>query len=138
VPPATDYGGAALRPRLGAGHAVCFRDGRRFATMSRSPLGRYAYGAFGLALLPLALQLTRQSDFQQRIVRTVTAHPELAPMFERENLTMSELLHAIPGGRLEGAHLSYDTFAHWGYGLAAALVFLGVIALLFDRGAAKV
>jgi RsiW-degrading membrane proteinase PrsW (M82 family) len=102
-----------------------------------SPIGRFGYLAFGLALLPLAFSLFKTTDLRTQLTRTVEAHPEIAPLFDRESLTMDELLNAVPGGRLDGAHLAHDTFTHWIYALLAALGFFGIIFVLFDRGHAR-
>ena len=47
------------------------------------------------------------------------------------------MLTALPEGRIEGAHLSRDTWLHWLYALGAAGLFLVVAMLLFPSGDAE-
>ncbi|MBI5533483.1 MAG: PrsW family intramembrane metalloprotease [Deltaproteobacteria bacterium] len=98
---------------------------------------RYLYFAFAAALAPLLLSLGETDSVERRLAETVRRHPELAQRLAQPGLPRAELLGALPDGRILGAHLAWDSHAHWLYAALAAMVFLGVIVALFDRGTAR-
>ncbi|MGE3805237.1 MAG: PrsW family glutamic-type intramembrane protease [Gemmataceae bacterium] len=56
---------------------------------------------------------------------------------EEAGLTDSEwdeIVSALPGGRIEGAHLPRKTIVHWFYAAGAIGMFLGVALFLFPQG----
>lgn len=98
---------------------------------------RFGLGLLGLALAPLALLLTRDSDLQRRLQETLRAHLELAPLLEQPTLTVAELLRSLPERKIIGALLPYDSLAHLPLALASAGLFLGALLVVFERGRAK-
>ncbi|HLG42432.1 MAG TPA: PrsW family glutamic-type intramembrane protease [Planctomycetota bacterium] len=83
-----------------------------------------------VSLVPLALSIFgRSDDTAARLEKTFKAHPEAAAAESKE-----ELLKALPNRRIDGAHLAYDTWMHWGYALLAAGVFWGYMILAFPLG----
>jgi len=85
------------------------------------------------ALLPLVFQIMRgESNTQERFVRTLTSHPEIADRLESLE-SEDELFALLPEGRIEGAHLARETWNHWGYALFAAVLFIGAIWPSLDR-----
>ena len=129
-------------------HLVPLGDLTPEERLSRDPLpdtssglppfaSRAGLALFGLALAPLAVSLSSTGDLPARLQRTIQAHPELSPPGEKDALTMGQLLRAVPGGKLEGALLRYDSAAHWLCGIVSVGVFLGVLLLVFERGRAR-
>jgi RsiW-degrading membrane proteinase PrsW (M82 family)/phage FluMu protein Com len=101
--------------------------------------GRFFYCFFAVTLLPLALSLMgAANDVEQRMVKTLKIHPELEQQLdESELLTKDAFLSKLPGGRIDGAHLSYNSWVHWLYALLATAGFFGGIWLLFIPGNAS-
>jgi RsiW-degrading membrane proteinase PrsW (M82 family) len=99
--------------------------------------GRFFYWLFAVCLIPLALSLLNdKDDINERIAQTLKAHPEVR-FGQNEPVTTETLLSKLPGKRIDGAHLSYDTWMHWVYALLATGGFFGVIWLLFIPGNAS-
>lgn len=94
---------------------------------------------FALTLVPLVFSLLGGADdLQERIGRTIEAHPEVIGTFHDEGMSREDLLSALPDGRIDGAHLSYHTCVHWIYAALAAGLFCGLILKLFEGGEANV
>lgn len=98
--------------------------------------GRFFYWLFALSLIPLALSLLGASDdVAERLAQTLKAHPEVGRQLEgSKSLTKETLLSKLPDGKIDGAHLSYDSWMHWLYAVIATAVFFGVIWLIFIPG----
>jgi RsiW-degrading membrane proteinase PrsW (M82 family) len=99
---------------------------------------RFLYAIFLLGLTPLALQTfdvasESEADFRQRLQHTVASKPGLAEQLETTD-SEEAFFDALPDGRIEGAHLARETWMHWLYALAAALIFVALIRLLFEPG----
>ena len=112
------------------------------AALDRSGKPRFLYLLFALTLVPLGLQtLTDNKDaeaeFENRLVQSFSAHPEIKEQITDET-TFDELFAMLPEHRLAGAHLPHETWVHWGYGLAAATAFLLLARLLFEPGRSTV
>jgi RsiW-degrading membrane proteinase PrsW (M82 family)/phage FluMu protein Com len=91
---------------------------------------------FALTLVPLVFSLLMHTDdVEERLNRTVEAHPEALPKLSADR---DEFLAALPERRIEGAHLSSESWVHWLYALIAAGFFCGLILWLFERGKANV
>ena len=102
--------------------------------------GRFVYWLFAVSLIPLALSLLgANDDFRERFVQTVKSHPELVQQLEdvHSQKALKALVSRLPDGRIHGAHLSVDSWAHWFYALLATGGFFGVIWLLFVPGNAS-
>lgn len=129
---------APARERVGAAAPARSSVARTSLTPPRSS-GRW-YWLFALTLVPLACSLlSSASDIEQRIASSVAEHPEVLVKLaqsEEEGLTREALLDALPGGRLDGAHLSRGSWVHWLYAGLATAFFAGLLMFLFDRGEA--
>lgn len=90
---------------------------------------------FALTLVPLVFSLLARTDnFEERLGRTVEAHPELLSKLTGDR---DEFLASLPEGRIDGAHLSSESWLHWLYAAIAAGFFCGLIVVLFERGEAN-
>ena len=103
----------------------------------------YHYLVLLLALLPLAWSTLRPTSAQTlgaRIKLTITHHPEVMPELDAlpDDATTAQLCAILPGDRVEGALLAYDTYAHWGLAALSAAGFFGLVLLLFPPGHTKV
>jgi predicted Zn finger-like uncharacterized protein len=141
--------GDAPRPGRTAGRAMDMYVERQAEALERGdddsdgpePSGprRFLYVGFVVTLIPLVLNMLRdEPDVQERFARTIEAQPELAKNLTDENAGVDDLLRSLPGGKIEGAHLSSQTWIHWVYGVLATAGFLGLILALFGRGNATV
>jgi RsiW-degrading membrane proteinase PrsW (M82 family) len=102
--------------------------------------GDYAYWALLLALVPLLLSLLVKEGepVGERLERTIAKAPaevkmrvlQVAQAVEEGKAEPDELIDALPGGRVEGAHLPRKAFAHYLYGLLAAGGFFLLAVLL--------
>lgn len=99
----------------------------------------YLYVILALALIPLIGSVFgKQDDVEARIEQTLKHNPQVAEQLNKnESISRDELLRALPGRRIEGAHLARDSWEHWLYALLSAGVFLGLILLLSGRGSAR-
>ena len=114
------------------------RTGRAsLAASESSSRGRsnLLYLLFALALIPLVFSLLGESEgIESRLVRTLQAHPEALAQADQVE-SFDEFVELLPEGRIDGAHLSRDSWMHWFYALLAAAGFLGVIWVLFEADA---
>ena len=71
--------------------------------------GRFFYCLFAVSLIPLALSLLgADDDIKERFEQTLKSHPEVARQLDENHpLTKEMLLSKLPGGKIDGAHLSY-------------------------------
>lgn len=89
----------------------------------------HAYWVFALALLPLAISMFIQTDAaQDEIIEILSEHPDVQ--------TKEMLFQLLPDGKLKSAHLRHDSLLHWVYALGAAVLFSGLLAILFPDGKA--
>jgi RsiW-degrading membrane proteinase PrsW (M82 family)/DNA-directed RNA polymerase subunit RPC12/RpoP len=116
---------------------------------------RHLHWLLALALIPLGITLLQSAkddmDWKKRLVQTLKeASPEaqehairaldrLGKKEEQEKTeaTIQEILACLPEGKFAGALLSHDTWAHWGFALAAAGLFLGFLLFLAADGSAE-
>jgi len=132
-------------------------------TPAPSGPGRHLYFAFSLALVPLAFSLLAaedESEMEGRLERTIETYADdlkriaqsneiqelagqLPPGLSEEDVgsyifsaSLQKLMESVPGARLDGAHLSGDSWMHWAYALVASAAFLGIVILIFERGKA--
>lgn len=108
----------------------------------KSPF-EYLYLLLALALIPLALTLLAKDEgsFKERLERTMeNASPEVVARIQnlvatRENGDpddfVENLIDALPGGRLTGAHLARRTITHWIYAAVASIAFWVLFMFLF-------
>lgn len=105
---------------------------------SGSSIREYAYLLLVFALVPLIISHfvgDGETAFKDRLLQTMEkASPE-----EQERLIQAlqsdnkdQLWAALPGGKLEGAHLSHDSMLHWVYAGLATVGFLLFILLFFS------
>jgi RsiW-degrading membrane proteinase PrsW (M82 family) len=103
----------------------------------------YAYLLLVFALVPLVVSLLGEdkNDLPERIDQTLEhatpqeqtrALPVLIKMQAGEPVGKDELLAVMPGGKLAGAHLAYDSPTHWVYAGIATAGFLLLISLFFS------
>jgi RsiW-degrading membrane proteinase PrsW (M82 family) len=97
---------------------------------------RYVYWLFALSLFPLVISMFgSKDDIEERLTKTIAAHPELQSKFNENELpTKDALLSKLPGGRIEGALLPYNSNAHWGYAMISAAAFFSLIWFTFYHG----
>lgn len=94
----------------------------------------FTYFILILALIPLGLSLfLKKDDAMERLTRTLDRLPKgaqdrLAHLQEEE-----DLFSALPGGRIEGAHLPRHTFRHYLYAVLAAAAFFA-LGIFLVRG----
>lgn len=104
------------------------------ARLERSWRGN-AWWVFLLMMLPLALiTFFPRPSIQQRIQRTIEAHPEIVELrnkFEHQVLAnypdMNTVLQLLPHKRLAGAMLPYTSILHWLFAVAAAVLFIPLV-----------
>lgn len=95
-----------------------------------------------LAIIPLAIDVAARDpgDTLARVRQTIDADPALTETYgELDDEELDEAIgadpesffSALPGNRIHGALLPKSTLLHWGYALAASVVFLGfaIVAL---------
>ncbi len=119
------------------------------AFAKKSRLRRFLYVAFALTLIPLAFFLgSDKLDYGDQLDRTVAAHPEIADRMKSaldeaesaesptklNDFLENGIYELLPDGKLDGAHLAHQTWMHWIYAFAAALLFLAAIRTLFEPG----
>ncbi|WZO98557.1 PrsW family glutamic-type intramembrane protease [Isosphaeraceae bacterium EP7] len=105
-----------------------------------SSLLEYSYLLLAFALIPLVISLLSKedkSDIQDRFTQTVQkATPEEQKRIEgalsNVELSLDDAIAVLPGHKLDGAHLSRDTSAHWVYAAIATVGFLLLIGLFFS------
>ena len=94
-----------------------------------------------LAFIPLAIAMTRDADdTAERFARTLHNNPQVARRFEQrqEPPSADEVLRALPGQRIEGAHLARTSWGHWIYAAASGFLFFGIVLTMFGPQSAKV
>jgi RsiW-degrading membrane proteinase PrsW (M82 family) len=101
------------------------------------PWLRHLHWLLALALAPLAFSLLQpaEEDFEGRVVDALSRLPPervqpLVQDIENGKLSRKDLLDALPDHRLPGAFLPSTTWAHWGFAVGAAVLFLAFLALL--------
>jgi RsiW-degrading membrane proteinase PrsW (M82 family) len=102
--------------------------------LQRRTARRFLYLLFALTLVPLVVSTFHADDTLERVGRTLQAHPELqTAQIDSE----AAAFRTLPDERIEGAHLSYFTMAHWLYAAVSGAAFLGLLLLCFELGRAK-
>src|SRR5688572_27988928 len=107
------------------------------ASSAESPTRRFAYLMLLAALFPFEWStLSRNEfDFEDALSRTVEKNPETGPkinqLMESEEATMDDLFNALPDHRLDGSHLSHDTYVHRLYALLSSAAFSALILAIF-------
>ena len=105
-------------------------------TVRRAARPRLLYLAFAIAFVPLVLQtLGGEGDAAQRFAHTLSSQPGLEEKLDELD-SKSDLFALFPDGRIEGAHLSYFSRAHWAYAAVAAALFFAATWFLFEPGKA--
>jgi RsiW-degrading membrane proteinase PrsW (M82 family) len=110
------------------------------STSDTGSIMEYAYLLLIFALVPLIFSLLGKEeklDLRERVEQTLEkATPEevarAIPILSKEETTLDDVITALPGGKLEGAHLSRDTTIHWIYAAIATVGFLLFIMLFFS------
>jgi RsiW-degrading membrane proteinase PrsW (M82 family) len=105
-----------------------------------SSLLEYSYLLLAFTLIPLVFSLLgkeNKPDLQDRFARSIaSASPEeqerIKSLFSRENVSLDEALAALPGGKLDGAHLARNSAGHWIYAAIATAAFLLLLGLFFS------
>jgi RsiW-degrading membrane proteinase PrsW (M82 family) len=118
-------------------------------TMNEPPLWlRHLHWLLVLALLPLALSLLSETGRDDQIKRFAESCEELPPAvqdqleqvinkIEKEEASKSELFALLPDRKIKGALLPYNSFAHWGFAFAAAVLFMAFFLLLGSQKTAN-
>lgn len=102
------------------------------------------YLLLSIALIPLVFSLLAPNntrDIAERFSHTVGQLPprDQARILEgvlKKNITLQDLIMRLPDHRIEGAHLSRDSWMHWLYAMIAAGVFFGALTLVFPASRA--
>jgi hypothetical protein len=100
----------------------------------------YSYVLLLFALIPLIISLLgkeQKFDLKERVEKTLSkATPEelarAMPILTKGETTLDEVIGAMPGGKLEGAHLARDTNVHWIYAAIATVGFLLLLLSFFS------
>jgi RsiW-degrading membrane proteinase PrsW (M82 family) len=103
-----------------------------------SSLLEYSYLLLAFALIPLVFSLLgkqAKDDLGERFARSVAqASPE-----ERQRIDnllsrgeVDEAFSALPGGKIDGAHLARNSSVHWVYAVIAAVAFLLLLGMFFS------
>src|SRR5258708_6906237 len=108
--------------------------------VGESSLLEYSYLLLVFALIPLVVSLLSKEqklDLQDRLARSIASAPpeeqkRIEGVFSREAVSLDEALAALPGGKLEGAHLARNSSTHWVYAAIAAAAFLLFLGLVFS------
>jgi RsiW-degrading membrane proteinase PrsW (M82 family) len=104
---------------------------------------RYAYLVLALAIIPLMVQtFLPHETSRDRFSRTFRAHPEVLKHILEDEADGSEvgvarIMSKLPDGRLDGAHLPYNTNVHYLYALLSATLFFGLGLFIMPAGATK-
>jgi hypothetical protein len=102
------------------------------------------YLCFSIALIPLIVSLLtpiNAGDIPQRVAQSIFRLPpqEQVKVFEglrQRKMNLQDVLMVLPDHRIEGAHLSRDSWMHWLYAAGAAAVFLLFLARAFPPSSA--
>lgn len=139
--PRDEPAGPAAATSEPPGRAAAAAQGKRAKPAAPSgPKSRHWHWLLMLTLIPLAVSMCfgdRGSDIEERLKRTLAAHPEILERLAAQNAADADLFDVLPDHAIDGAFLAHDTFLHWLFALAAAGLFLGLIASLFDLGGAS-
>src|ERR1041385_5179908 len=106
---------------------------------------RRRYLFLPVALVPLIVSLlssTNPESVAQRFAHTVSQLPETEQVKIKDSLSKQEasiddVVMALPGHRIENAHLSRDSWRHWLYAAVSAGVFFAFLILIFPASTAK-
>lgn len=92
-----------------------------------------------LAFIPLAASLAfKEDDVEQRLEQTLRKNQDaVKSVVKDDSVSKEDLLAALPDGKIEGAHLAYNTWVHWLYATLAAAGFFSLLMLMFPPGTAK-
>jgi RsiW-degrading membrane proteinase PrsW (M82 family) len=97
-----------------------------------SPWRDRAYWVLALTLIPLAVSFLSTDDTEERLNRTRDQNQQLFQEADHSRTTtLDDVLNALPGSRIDGAHLPRGTWVHWGYAALSATFFLSLTLLLF-------
>ncbi len=105
----------------------------------------YAYWLLLITLIPLGFSLLSEPDaLEKRLTRTIDHAPrevqgrvtQIAMRMEEGQADFDELINALPGQRVEGAHLAKGSYLHYLYALLAAAAFftLGLFLVPSEDG----
>lgn len=103
----------------------------------------YAYLGLLAAFLPLAwFLLGTPDDAAERFEKTIEANPKIVETLEKRleagaKMDIDDIVAAMPGHKIQGAHLPVGALAHWIYALVAAAAFFGVLMVIFPRDSAS-
>src|SRR5262249_5248298 len=103
------------------------------------------YALFSIALIPLVISLLapdRPRDIAVRLSHTVRKLPprdqgRIVERLLKHNITIRDVVIGLPDHRIEGAHLSRDSWMHWLYAGIAASLFFGVLTRAFPASRAS-
>jgi RsiW-degrading membrane proteinase PrsW (M82 family) len=109
--------------------------------MPRGAPARWRSLVFLVVLIPLGLQmLGGVDDVQSRLEQTLEGDEEVVARVEELQergdgaVDKAAIFGVLPGRRIVGAHLAFDSRLHWVYAAVAAAVFLALVRGLFDQG----
>jgi RsiW-degrading membrane proteinase PrsW (M82 family) len=93
---------------------------------------------FVLTLIPLVMSIfTKNDDFKDRLQKTFESNPDVLSRLKKNEIqSEDEIFAALPEGRIQGALLRKDSYAHWLFAGIAAAVLWGAILLLYPLGRA--
>jgi RsiW-degrading membrane proteinase PrsW (M82 family) len=150
-PSSTDSPATSAAPAATAGTATAATAAPvapQLAPLSPREAWAWRCLVLSVALIPLIVSLLsppNKTEFVNRLRHTIE---KLSPEEQREvNKTLAlkqgerpdldDMVMALPGHRIEGAHLPRDSWTHWLYAAAAALLFMLFIVLLLPSSSAR-
>jgi RsiW-degrading membrane proteinase PrsW (M82 family) len=102
------------------------------------------YGVLLLALIPLLWETRHplHRTFNDALDVSIANHPDVVPklrdVYEQKKVIRNrDVFDVLPDHRLDGALLPYNTWRHWGYAGASAVVFLAFTGLMFGPRASS-
>lgn len=98
---------------------------------SSTAKGRWLlYAVLFATMLPLLYSNFVERNLTDRFEESITENLEVLEELSDE-ATDEELIAALPGGKIKGAHLSRQTWVHWIYAAVSLTAFIGLYMALF-------
>ena len=89
------------------------------------------YGVLFATMLPLVFSIfVGERDLKERLEQSLAENADAIENLGDE-ITEEQLLDALPGGKIKGAHLSRQTWMHWIYAGGSLVAFIGLYMALF-------
>ncbi len=107
------------------------KSGQRQAETSTAKGRWLLYGVLFATMLPLLFSIfVGQRDLKERLEQSLVENADAIESLGDE-ISQDELLGALPGGKIKGAHLSRQTWVHWIYAGGSLVAFIGLYMAMF-------